>query len=662
MKKFNKFFIALMSAGILASCSSDNLDGPKTPGNGMGENVYLSLNIELPSAKGTRSQTEDDGTSDATPDTEPGKDYENSVKSVFIVLATTDNEYIASGEVINGKLSAISDNSYSSIASIEKTNISSFYTEGKTDFTINVFVFCNPTNHLMTEIKKSSYGSKDWIGLICSEEISAIANTTDGKFLMSNAKIATRELPNSLNDWDNYKTENSPFNLSGKNAEGKSNEVDNLSSRGPIEVIRTAARLDFKDGSTLGNNTYNVIFGKKDDGTQGDPFIKVQLQRMALTNMATKYYYLHRTSSDGKNTNSTLCGTETPTNYIVGPYWNTDLSTIKSDFTQYYNFPLFKKANDNSFVVDNNLQNEDRWGSSLISEVLKDEAENDQYNEKNDYKIWKYCTENVIPADENGQQYGRSTIIVFKAKILATDNALSADKTKYPWLQDVANCLNNTDKSLKGTPSEDPIIYQFAGSLYKTWNQGVREAVIHEAVKFGENNTFSVDRNNPLYVAVYGNGGMGSFTRDGITYTDDLEEAEGTANKAWNAWATGENAKNDETKLAAMRKAVTKAGFTIYQSSTDNKYGAGYYCYYYYANYHNNNNKPGVMGPMEFAVVRNNVYKLSVNSIKKLGHPRISDNDPDKPTPETPDESNDIYFSVTCKVKDWGVRINGIEF
>lgn len=68
------------------------------------------------------------------------------------------------------------------------------------------------------------------------------------------------------------------------------------------------------------------------------------------------------------------------------------------------------------------------------------------------------------------------------------------------------------------------------------------------------------------------------------------------------------------------------------------------------------------MGPMEFAVVRNNVYKLSVNSIKKLGHPRISDNDPDKPTPETPDESNDIYFSVTCKVKDWGVRINGIEF
>ena len=31
MKKLNKFFIALMSAGILASCSSDNLDGPKTP-------------------------------------------------------------------------------------------------------------------------------------------------------------------------------------------------------------------------------------------------------------------------------------------------------------------------------------------------------------------------------------------------------------------------------------------------------------------------------------------------------------------------------------------------------------------------------------------------------------------------------------------------------
>ena len=41
------------------------------------------------------------------------------------------------------------------------------------------------------------------------------------------------------------------------------------------------------------------------------------------------------------------------------------------------------------------------------------------------------------------------------------------------------------------------------------------------------------------------------------------------------------------------------------------------------------------MAPMEFAVVRNNVYKLAVTNISRLGHPRISDNDPDNPGHDT---------------------------
>ena len=68
------------------------------------------------------------------------------------------------------------------------------------------------------------------------------------------------------------------------------------------------------------------------------------------------------------------------------------------------------------------------------------------------------------------------------------------------------------------------------------------------------------------------------------------------------------------------------------------------------------------MGPMEFAVVRNNVYKLAVTGIKQLGHPRIPENDPDKPKPDTPDESSDIYITVTCQVLPWVVRVNNIEF
>ena len=111
-----------------------------------------------------------------------------------------------------------------------------------------------------------------------------------------------------------------------------------------------------------------------------------------------------------------------------------------------------------------------------------------------------------------------------------------------------------------------------------------------------------------------------------------------------------------------MREAITGAGITIYQSSIDSDYGPGYYCYYYYWNRHNDNGMNGVMGPMEFDVVRNNVYKLTVDKISRLGHPRIPGNDPETPKPDTPDESDDIYLDVTVQITPWAVRINSIEF
>ena len=68
------------------------------------------------------------------------------------------------------------------------------------------------------------------------------------------------------------------------------------------------------------------------------------------------------------------------------------------------------------------------------------------------------------------------------------------------------------------------------------------------------------------------------------------------------------------------------------------------------------------MGPMEFAVVRNNVYKLSVTGVNKFGHPTNPGDDPDPENPEDPDEEDDVYFKVAVEVLPWVVRINDIEF
>lgn len=88
------------------------------------------------------------------------------------------------------------------------------------------------------------------------------------------------------------------------------------------------------------------------------------------------------------------------------------------------------------------------------------------------------------------------------------------------------------------------------------------------------------------------------------------------------------------------------------------------YCYYAYWNRHNDNGISTVMGPMEFAVVRNNIYKLDVQAIYKLGSPTDPTN-PDKEDPwepAEPDEKNEIEMTVEVKVLNWAVRLNHIEF
>ena len=68
------------------------------------------------------------------------------------------------------------------------------------------------------------------------------------------------------------------------------------------------------------------------------------------------------------------------------------------------------------------------------------------------------------------------------------------------------------------------------------------------------------------------------------------------------------------------------------------------------------------MDPMEFAVVRNNVYKLAVTRIEQLGHPRVTENDPDPVDPDNPDEVGDVYITLSVEVLPWTVRVNNIEF
>lgn len=689
MKFLVKSFFASAVIAMLAACSSEELVSGGEGGTGQdnGEGAYIGLAIQMPGAGDTRSTTTETGGS--SEGVEVGKDKENYVNDILVVLATTDNGYIAHGKCIS-KTAFPSLNSYKSVAKVTKTKLKAYY-DDKANFSrnINVFVFCNPPAGLETKLAGCAAKSTDWVDYTTDAinlEASQIASKVDkGNFCMANYRIEERLLPASIEDWNMHKTENTAFNFSGFNNQGSDKEVDNATGKGAIKVERFAARFDFKDGSGKvdGNNnptcTYDVVMN-----SDNKALIQVQLGKMTLVNLSNKCYNLRRVSNDGTGLASkkaaTLCGAENGNNWVVGPNYlkfNEGLGKefgkqTDTDGNESYNF-AFDTYFNNPFFQNNGRMDYNAWGDTqVIADLLSKEEDkyNDNWNDKS-YKIWHYAAENVIPANSSNQQNGLSTGVVFKGRMKGT-NLLESGS------EDLYKALNG--EVITGNPSEDPILYSYDGALYFTWRE-VQKAAIKASVVMENNIPKKDDDGNvivvtsrPIYGAVFGDGKIGEFEWGETKYTDgdNSERDPKSANSAWIAWQDARKASTNAVKdddpnvknaLDAMRKAVTGAGFTIFQSSKDDQLGGpGYYCYYFYWNRHNDNGDPGAMGNMEFAVVRNNVYKLAVTKISRLGHPRIPENDPDKPKPDTPDESDDIYMTVTCQVLPWVVRVNNIEF
>ena len=674
MKKGKLFqFVATALALAFAGCSDDTLTGddPEGDQNGSKDAVYMNVTVQLPVAGGMGSRSTTGETGGSSDGTEIGLDRENKVNSVLLVLADTDNKFIGCAEKSEG-ITTGDDGKTTTVQSISKSVLSEYYNKNGANGTlsatkqqINVFIFCNPTDALRRIFDGVSAGDETWYDQVCivsevpgqSSDNAAIwggADYTAG-FLMSSYKLSTKKIPAKFSDWDEFTTKEKPFKLSGNNPNiGGSTDagIDNSIDGGAIEVERSVARFDFKDGSK-GNNTYDVVKDQEDDTKY---IMQIQLQRMALVNMSKNFYYLRRVSNDGlgkneANTNGYgLCGLETSNNYVV----DTDAKekndgTIISGnkYSEYFNFCLGHTPKDGEWTIDPIAR--DQWYTSKIQDVIdsKDVDNDTPWNEggtKGDYKIWRYVTENTIPGATSNQMTGISTGIVFKGKMIVPAGVTGT----------LADALQNAT----GVAADDPILYVYGNgndvygrNIFVRWTE-VRAMAIEQGTS------------SPMYKAVFGNAtntpavgkaAEGEIPEVPAVYSNDAESADAK----WDAWYNNGKA---VAALKAFKLAATEANFTLYESSVDEDYGKGYYCYYYYWNRHNDNSNAGVMRSMEFAVVRNNVYKLAVTNISKLGHPRVSENDPDPVDPEDPDEDGDVYLSVSVEVLPWVVRVNNIEF
>ena len=94
---------------------------------------------------------------------------------------------------------------------------------------------------------------------------------------------------------------------------------------------------------------------------------------------------------------------------------------------------------------------------------------------------------------------------------------------------------------------------------------------------------------------------------------------------------------------------MTTNSLEFYKTKKYEKDNDGYHCYYTYWIRHEDNNRPTEMGVMEFAIVRNNLYKITVTNVEDLG-PQTPPSDPD-----TPDEG-ETYLKLVINVKPWIIR------
>ena len=668
--------LALFLAGaalVLTGCQNENQLLGEDAGNSpeaSGRLFYVNAGISLPSSDGTRSatdegfpgNTDDDNqtNSDAeTPDYEYGYDYENDVRTMILVFATKEeNKFLAYSKVSGIDKaptgSTTQHYTFDVITEIKYEDLKAAYEAGllATSQEVNVYAFCNYTanleNLLKNEAKVGDASWIDWHGTVKEAGSQAgvtpaISNTiwANRSFLMTNYKQVSTKFPKTVEGWDEYADKENPFKVTTDGIEDQDGDL------APIQVERSAARFDFRDGSD-GDNTYKMITDVHEIGIpeKGDAelnLFSVQLTRMALVNMSKNFYYLRRVSADGKNTGALVGGRELPATssasdgaaYVVDCDWedklisgddglgNITLEKVgEGDDSEYFNFPLYQA--DGSYNTDN-------WYVDNIKDVLENNNK-DTWTNRN-YKIWRYVTENTIPGGPENQITIQSTGIVFKGRIIAGDDINEqystkdeiATENKERYVSDkVASALSKNEKG--------PILYSFDGFLYAGW-----EELIEGAKKD--------DKGGRLFTAV-----ENILKKLELPDFDNLETA-----------LNNGGIKLDDTQAGQLRKMAKSEGITVYEPEQEGDQW-GYYCYYFYWNRHNDNGKAGLMGVMEFATVRNNVYKLAVTKIEKFGHPRNKDDDPDPVEPEDPDEEPTRYIQVDVDVLPWVVRVNDITF
>ena len=371
-----------------------------------------------------------------------------------------------------------------------------------------------------------------------------------------------------------------------------------------VNVERMAARLDYKAEASYPCTD------------PAYPNATVEITGAALVNNLTAGSYMLKRVASTVDGVPTYLGNETPdagvqTNYVLDP-WTADKTSANNSFTI---GGEVKTAEDlygewfGNISQDPNYQDPNYWADYVQPGIeVSDGTEQ--------WQRIGYTLENTTAAEEAGKRY--STGVVFKAKFNP---------------QGVANYQNGATFFALGThlfaSMEDMMTYVY-GADFSQFDDKIDACDNWAAVK-----TFAASLldNDPS--------GYKAFLNDQLNGKDEsvtLIESDKESLK-WSAYMLskcGYSASLNETYKVELdqngsvtRNALQSYGVRTYEDAT---------CYYTWWVRHSNDNNDETKGIMEYAIVRNNIYKLTVNSIYSLGN-------------DVPGEDENIILDVY--VNDW---------
>lgn len=369
---------------------------------------------------------------------------------------------------------------------------------------------------------------------------------------------------------------------------------ENDPAKATVNVERMAARLDYKAEASY---------------TCTDPAYTgatVEITGAALVNNLTAGSYMLKRVASTVDGVPTYLGNETPdagvqTNYVLDP-WTAD-----------------KTSANNSFTIGGEVKTAEYLYGEWFGNISQDPNDWAAYVQPGTEvtvgtEKWQrigYTLENTTAAEEAGKRY--STGVVFKAIF-------------HP--QGVANYTEGETFFAYGTKiyaSMEDMMAGFYGSKFDDLDNITSCATWGDVKQFI---TSTLLTNDPS--------GYNKYLEGLAEGKDDSETVANASSLTWGKYMLNEcgYSKDENGKVVldqndkVTRIALKPYGTRTYEDAT---------CYYTWWVRHSNDNDDTKKGIMEYAIVRNNIYKLTVKSVYSLGG-------------EVPDDESLI---VDVYVNDW---------